>query len=53
MSLCLDALSIEEKEALLDSLDNADREKITRLTIPKFTMEQEIKGLNALCKRWV
>lgn len=46
-----DALSIEEKEALLDSLDNADREKITRLTIPKFTMEQEIKGLNALLQK--
>lgn len=43
-----DALSIEEKEALLDSLDNADREKIARLTIPKFTMEQEIKGLHEL-----
>lgn len=43
-----DALSIEEKEALLDSLDSAASEKITRLAIPKFAMEQEIKGLNAL-----
>ena len=42
------ALSIEEKEALLDSLDNAPKEKITRLVIPKFTMEQEIDGLNEI-----
>lgn len=42
------ALSTEEKEALLDSLDNAPREKIARLVIPKFTMEQEIEGLNEI-----
>lgn len=42
------ALSTEEKEALLDSLDNAPKEKIARLAIPKFTMEQEIEGLNEI-----
>lgn len=45
------ALSVEEKEALLDSLDSADKEKITLLTIPKFTMEQEIKELNLLLQK--
>ena len=42
------ALTTEEKEALLDSVDNAPREKIARLAIPKFTMEQEIKGLSEI-----
>ncbi len=44
------ALSTEEKEALLDSLDTADREKIDTLAIPKFSMEKEIEGLNEILK---
>ena len=39
------ALSTEEKEALLDSLDVAPKEEITRLAVPKFTMELGIDGL--------
>ena len=45
------ALSIEEKEALLNSLDSADKKEIARLEIPKFTMEQEIRGLNAILQK--
>lgn len=40
------SLSAEEKAELIDSLDSAPREKITRLALPKFTMEQEIAGLS-------
>lgn len=44
------ALSTEEKEALLDSLDTAGREEIATLAIPKFTMEKGIEGLNDILK---
>ena len=42
------ALNDAEREALLDSLDDADEKEIDRLVIPKFTMEQEIKGLQEI-----
>lgn len=42
------ALTDAEKEALLNSLDDADKKEIDRLVIPKFTMEQEIGGLNEI-----
>lgn len=42
------ALNDAEREALLDSLDDADEKEIDRLVIPKFTMEQEIKGLKEI-----
>ena len=42
------ALSTEEKEALLDSLDSATAQKVDTLAIPKFTMEKEIEGLNQI-----
>lgn len=42
------ALTDAEKEALLESLDDADKKEIDRLVIPKFTMEQEIGGLNEI-----
>lgn len=42
------ALSAEEKGTLLDSLDTAPREEITRLALPKFTVEKSIEDLNAI-----
>lgn len=42
------ALSTEEKETLLDSLDTATTEEIDTLAIPKFTMEKEMEGLNEI-----
>lgn len=42
------ALTDAEKEALLDRLDEAEEKEIDRLVIPKFTMEQELKGLNEI-----
>lgn len=42
------ALGDAQKEALLDSLDDADEKEIARLVIPKFTMEQEIEGLKEI-----
>ena len=42
------ALSTEEKEALLDSLDTAAREEIETLALPKFTMEKGIEDLNGI-----
>lgn len=40
------ALSFEEKEELLNSLDNGEKVEISRLALPKFTMEKSIDGLN-------
>lgn len=39
------ALSTEEKQKLLDSLDTADKEELARLALPQFTMEYEVGGL--------
>ena len=38
-------LSTEEKQKLLDSLDEADKEELARLILPKFTMEYEVENL--------
>lgn len=40
-----DDLSAEEKQKLLDSLDEADNEELARLALPKFTMEYEVENL--------
>lgn len=42
------ALSYEEKEALLNSLDTAEKESIANLALPKFTMEKETEDLNEI-----
>lgn len=39
------ALSMEEKQKLLDGLDTADKEELARLVLPKFTMEYEVEDL--------
>lgn len=44
------ALSDEEKLALISSLDTAEGEWLERLALPKFTVEQEIEGLNEILR---
>ena len=44
------ALSAEEKQKLLDSLDIADKEELARLALPKFTMDYEVGGLVGILK---
>ena len=41
-------LSAEEKQELLDSLDNGSYEDIARLEMPKFTDEEELEGLDGI-----
>lgn len=45
-----DALSSDEKQALIDSLDNADSPEIETVQLPKFTDEQSINGLDDILK---
>lgn len=42
------AMTPEEREALLDSLDAAKKEEIANLVLPKFTDEHSIDGLTEL-----
>ena len=44
-----DKLSNEEKQKLIDSLDNANNVEIDTLQLPKFTDEQSIDGLDRQC----
>ena len=46
-----DALSSDEKQALIDSLDNADSPEIETVQLPKFTDEQSINGLDDILNR--
>lgn len=39
------ALSHDEREALLNSLDDAEAKKISRLSMPKFSMDRSMEGL--------
>lgn len=45
-----DKLSNEEKQKLIDSLDNANNVEIDTLQLPKFTDEQSIDGLDDILK---
>lgn len=42
------ALSTEEKQKLLDSLDTAKKEELARIVLPKFTMEYEVNHFTEL-----
>lgn len=44
------ALSDTEKQHLLDKLDTCGKEELTRLTIPKFTMEKAIEDLPGILR---
>ena len=44
------ALSSDEKQALINSLDNADSPEIETVQLPKFTDEQSINGLDDILK---
>lgn len=42
------ALSTEEKQKLLDSLDTAEKEELARIVLPKFTMEYEVNNFTGI-----
>lgn len=44
------ALDSEEKQALLDSLNESDMQEISTLQVPKFTDERELEGLDDILK---
>lgn len=50
ISALFDALSNDEKQALIDSLDTAENEEIQMVQLPKFTDEQGIDGLDDILK---
>lgn len=50
ISTLFDALSSDEKQALIDSLDTADHKEIQLVQLPQFTDEQEIDGLDDILK---
>lgn len=50
ISALFDALSNDEKQALIDSLDTAENEEIQTVQLPKFTDEQGIDGLDDILK---
>ena len=50
ISTLFDALSSDEKQALIDSLDTADHKEIQLVQLPQFTNEQEIDGLDDILK---
>ena len=50
ISALFDALSNDEKQALIDSLDTADDKEIQTMQLPKFTDEQGINGLDDILK---
>lgn len=45
------SMSDEERQALLDCLDTASYEKISNLTLPKFTLEKTLDNLPALLQQ--
>lgn len=42
------ALDIEEREKLLNSLDDVEKKEISRLALPKFSMEKSIDGIEEI-----